>query len=96
MIDIKAEAEKIANQAVWPDPRAGVSSGEIENAIILLCTRYADEAKEEAAKAVEDFDDWVWCTCSDCKQEPHSHAVKTSASMEKLATAIRTTKEEEG
>ncbi len=44
---------------------------------------------ERAAKIAADFDDWVWCTCGECKAYAGSHAVKIEPSMERLATAIR-------
>lgn len=47
------------------------------------------EMKERCAETVEDFDGWVSCTCSECRADAGSHAVRIGASMEALAAAIR-------
>jgi len=47
---------------------------------------------EAAAKVIIDFHDWVWCDCFECKHDARSHAVKTEASLTRVATAIRALK----
>jgi len=47
------------------------------------------EEREQIAEIVEEFDDWVWCTCSECKANAGSHAVKTEPSLSRLAAKIR-------
>lgn len=51
--------------------------------------RTAAAEREKAAKVVEDFDNWDFCTCYDCKTNASSHAVKVSTSTERIAAAIR-------
>lgn len=47
------------------------------------------QERERCAKVAEEFDDWVLCSCHDCRISAGSHAVKISASMEKLGSEIR-------
>lgn len=49
-IDIEREAEKIAHHALYDVETVGVCQAEIEDAIKSLCTRYANERREEDAK----------------------------------------------
>lgn len=37
---------------------------------------------------IEDFDDWVWCDCFNCKGDCHAHAVNTEASKKNLIEHI--------
>jgi hypothetical protein len=47
---------------------------------------------EAAAEVIADFDDWIWCDCPECRVDAGSHAVKTQASLTRIATAIRALK----
>ncbi len=41
--------------------------------------------EEKLRELIEEFDDWAWCNCNDCRVDCHSHAVDTEASKPKLA-----------
>lgn len=45
------------------------------------------EQIETIRNRILDFDDWVWCDCAECKQDPRSYAIDTNASLEKIANA---------
>src|SRR6185369_10340912 len=62
----------------------------LRDAIDAVLTKAISDERERCAKAIENFEDWVWCTCSECKADAHSHAVKTEASLSRLAETIRT------
>jgi hypothetical protein len=57
--------------------------------IVAFASEVRAEQRERDARIVEDFDEWVYCTCSECRADAGSHAVKISTSAEKIAAAIR-------
>ena len=61
-----------------------------EDALAAAVDKAIADEREQCAKVVENFEDWVRCTCSECKADAHSHAVKTEASLSRLAETIRT------
>lgn len=44
--------------------------------------------EEKLREIIEEFNDWAWCKCYDCRVDCHSHAVDTEASKPKLADFI--------
>jgi len=64
---------------------------DIDYLLSLVDTNY-NAGLEAAAKVIIDFHDWVWCDCFECKHDARSHAVKTEASLTRIATAIRALK----
>lgn len=98
MIDIKAEAEKISGGAIYsgaPTSRQNLAA-EIEN----LCTRYADEAREAAAKVCQKVSDENREKSErERKRENwslHEGLLSRCEGALQCATAIRSSKEEKG
>lgn len=46
------------------------------------------EQKEELRNRIDEFNNWVYCECSDCKGWSGSHAINTDASIEKLIEEV--------
>jgi hypothetical protein len=44
---------------------------------------------EDIVQAIRDFDEWVWCTCSECRTDARSHVIDAQASLGKIMAAIR-------
>ncbi len=44
--------------------------------------------EQQLKEILENFDDWEWCKCNDCRIDCHSHAVDTEASKPKIAKYI--------
>jgi hypothetical protein len=47
------------------------------------------EEFEEVAYAIENFNDWVFCRCSECKSSAGSHGINEYKSMEVLIEQLR-------
>ena len=46
-------------------------------------------ALEEAVIALEEFDEWVSCKCSECRADANSHAVDIPQSLSALVATVR-------
>jgi hypothetical protein len=45
-------------------------------------------SREEAVRIVQEFDNWTWCQCSECKSDASSHAAALPSSLERIAEEL--------
>ena len=60
----------------------------VQRVLGLISDDAAASMRSLCVEKVNEFDDWVWCKCSECRADARSHAVDCHASLSNLAKEL--------